>query len=387
MIEYLDYPLFIDYVKEQINENDNSEVNGFEVIFDYYFDYPPDYLSDEDSEYLREELDNLVQEQISEIQNVLLKKESDWLEIIGEKWLLKTDKNYDETTSPRSKLYGKLSSKEIALLEKSSTEINDEERRIIANLYTEKVKKLGDKEEQLNLAKLISDKLVFTDNYSNEYNSFIILAGKLSRELNKKEAYIYFEHLAKIYRNIYEHNESAEWYNKAATVAKECSEDNEIVLNMTRNERLQFELAGHEERASASFVRENDLISDIDGRKITRIFYSVLKCLSDYCQNPKKVAGYAFGVIFISSIIFSITGITPSGGEAQSWLNGSFFSLKTIDKFGDSVYFSIVTFTTLGYGDYAPSNVFSRVIANFVSVSGLLLSSLFLATLVKRYGR
>ncbi|GAM62947.1 hypothetical protein JCM19232_4624 [Vibrio ishigakensis] len=210
-------------------------------------------------------------------------------------------------------------------MEKSSTEINDEERRIIAKLYTEKVKKLGDKEEQLNLAKLISDKLVFTDNYSSEYNSFIILAGDLSYELNKKDSYKYFEHLAKIYRNIYEHNESAEWFKKAAKAAKECSEDIEIVLNMTRNERLQFELAGHEERASASFIRENDLISDIDGRRRTRIFYSVLKHLSDYCQNPKKVAGYALLVIFASSIIFSITGITPSGGEAQTWLNGNFF--------------------------------------------------------------
>ena len=101
----------------------------------------------------------------------------------------------------------------------------------------------------------------------------------------------------------------------------------------------------------------------------------------------QALACVAILFILVSSFIFSISGITPSGGTEQSWRAGKFFSVETIEEFGDALYFSVVTFTTLGYGDYTPSNIISRIVTIFLSIGGLLLASLFLVTLVKRYGR
>ncbi len=52
-----------------------------------------------------------------------------------------------------------------------------------------------------------------------------------------------------------------------------------------------------------------------------------------------------------------------------------------------SIYFSLVTFTTLGYGDYSPPAGLGRFVASVEAVSGLLFMSLYLVTFVRKYGR
>ncbi|AMJ85184.1 MULTISPECIES: potassium channel family protein [Alteromonas] len=379
------YINFIDYLKTQLDETNNAEINGFEVLFDYLKDYPPEYLEDDDSDFFREEIDRLAQDQIDELVYTLKDSENDWLEIKGEKWRIKdNESNQGET---KTKLYSKLTAKEAALLDKKSGDVDSEERTALVNLYNNKVNSLGSVEEKYHVAKLIVDKFIYTEDGKKEYHQFLITAGETGSEKKDKDSYKYYEHLAKFYRQKYEHELSAQWYKDAANTANICNEKEETILKLTRNERLQFEQAGREEEAAEAYIRENDLIAKVDGRRRTRFIYSSLKHVSDYFQNPKKVACVAILFILVSSFIFSISGITPSGGTVQSWRAGKFFSVETITEFGDALYFSVVTFTTLGYGDYTPSNIISRIVTIFLSIGGLLLASLFLVTLVKRYGR
>jgi hypothetical protein len=53
---------------------------------------------------------------------------------------------------------------------------------------------------------------------------------------------------------------------------------------------------------------------------------------------------------------------------------------------GYSVYFSVITFTTTGYGDVTPRCPFTRTIAGLEAASGVVLVSLFIFALTKRYG-
>lgn len=385
MSNFLEYDNFKSYLNEQLKNNDNGEVNGFEVLYDFYLDYPPEHLEDDSSDFFHEEIDGLTQNQIDQVLLLLERNEQSWLEVKGGKLRLKATKA--ATKVNKSKLYQELTANEEALLKKAFSEIGSTDRKALINLYNAKVNTFGTKAEKYQVSKLIVDKLVFSGESEEEHKIFLETAGQLGKSTIEKGSYRYFEHLAKVYRSKYEHETSAAWYKEAASSASKCGEKEELILELTRNERLQYVQAGKEAEASKAFIRENDLIAKIDESKITRSIYFILKHVSDYFQNPKKVAFWAFGIILVASILFSISGITTSAGTSQSWRSEDFLSFKSLAVFGDSLYFSLVTFTTLGYGDYSPSNICSRIVANVVSMGGLLLASLFLVTLVKKYGR
>jgi len=379
------YKKFIAYLNEQLKNNDNKEINGFEALYDFYLDYPPEDLEDDGSDFFHEEIDGLTQDQIDEVLLTLERNEQSWLEIKGGKLRLIGTKA--TTRIIKSKLYQKLTPDEEALLNKPFSEINSSDKKALINLYNAKINTLGTETEKYQASKLVVDQLVFSGESEEEDKTFLETAGKLGKSTVNKGSYRYFAHLAKSYRAKYEHEKSAFWYKEAAYTASKCCEKDELILDLTRNERLQYMQAGNEAEASNAFIRENDLIAKIDGSPVTRSVYFILKHVSDYFQNPKKVAYWALGIIFLSSILFSISGITPSTGSSQSWRGGSLISFESLIVFGDALYFSLVTFTTLGYGDYSPSNICSRVVANVVSMGGLLFASMFLVTLVKKYGR
>jgi hypothetical protein len=50
---------------------------------------------------------------------------------------------------------------------------------------------------------------------------------------------------------------------------------------------------------------------------------------------------------------------------------------------GENLYFSLITFTTIGYGDLLPTG-FLRILAGFEGFLGITLTSVFLVSLAKR---
>jgi len=171
-----------------------------------------------------------------------------------------------------------------------------------------------------------------------------------------------------------DHYNSAKLYELAAdeAIVEGLSTDN--VKKLFQLCRRQYELAGDSEKASDTFIKENNykLQSSVG---ITKGFLYLYRALSSYGESPLRVLFFALLVICSCAVVYFATGIYSS------------LEAKVIHSISTSLYFSVVTFTTLGYGDYSPANSVARLVASVQAVSGMLLTSLFLVTVVRKYSR
>ncbi len=93
-----------------------------------------------------------------------------------------------------------------------------------------------------------------------------------------------------------------------------------------------------------------------------------------YGEEPLKTVRLLIGIIVSCALYYwKSEGILYHGQAADL-------------TFMDALYFSLVTFTTVGFGDYAPTG-FARGISVLESLSALVLVPLFLIGLTRRYLR
>lgn len=111
--------------------------------------------------------------------------------------------------------------------------------------------------------------------------------------------------------------------------------------------------------------------------KDPRFFPSLLMdILSGYAEKPSRVIVSSIAiVIFFGLTYFLLNAITPTSGGVIS---------KT--GFWDSLYFSFITFTTVGYGDLVPRPVPGfRLLTCVEAFSGPFMAGLYIFTLTRRY--
>jgi len=77
--------------------------------------------------------------------------------------------------------------------------------------------------------------------------------------------------------------------------------------------------------------------------------------------------------------ILGITLVILFGGAISLYLLENKVN-KTVDSFGDAIYWAIISMTTTGYGDITPATTAGRVVAAIVVLSGLVLLSIVTAT-------
>ncbi len=98
------------------------------------------------------------------------------------------------------------------------------------------------------------------------------------------------------------------------------------------------------------------------------------RMLWGYGEKPFRTLRTAGVLIFLCALVYAVSPVrTPEAVRPIS--------------FGESLYFSIVTFSTVGYGDYLPVTHWTRVVASFECLSGIMLTPLFLVALTRRYLR
>lgn len=115
-------------------------------------------------------------------------------------------------------------------------------------------------------------------------------------------------------------------------------------------------------------------VKDRAGAFIRFLLNSLNRIAWGYGEKPFRTFGVALCVIFGSAFFYASSSHVLVNGTAKAV---SFF---------EALYFSFITFATVGYGDYLPSG-WLRIVAVCEALSGIFLAPLFLVALTRRYLR
>ena len=174
---------------------------------------------------------------------------------------------------------------------------------------------------------------------------------------NQSVAGVYFEHAAEAWSlEDYPGDHDKDWIIK-------CS--------LLMEAQMCFQAAGRGNEASRCFVKCRKTERDnLKGWRKANAWFGYL--FWKWGESPTRVALWAAMVILLFSLGHFYTGLTNTDG---------------LLTFGTALYFSVVTFTTLGFGDYAPATGFGRFLAGTEALLGIFFTGLFLVTFVKRFTR
>jgi|GEM_PF-2765781 len=114
---------------------------------------------------------------------------------------------------------------------------------------------------------------------------------------------------------------------------------------------------------------------------------------SAYGEKPHRIVIISFLVVVLAALIYPIDslGSVSNGSRALSYVSlteGPLLEVAktTLGVLFDSLYFSITTFTTLGYGDFQPHG-YARIVTSIEALSGVFLMALLIYSLGKQIAR
>ncbi|WP_047045495.1 ion channel [Vibrio mexicanus] len=158
-----------------------------------------------------------------------------------------------------------------------------------------------------------------------------------------------------------------------------CQEVEEVC----RNVRKQCEKQGLFETAGAFFKKEMRYRRyQMPVMSMNRWVSKIVDLFCGYGESPIRVVTFSICLILTCAIAYFIldtTAANPIYADVTGW---KFYALE----FMNALYFSVVTFTTLGYGDISPVGV-ARFIAAFEAFFGSFTMALFVVVFVKKMTR
>lgn len=177
------------------------------------------------------------------------------------------------------------------------------------------------------------------------------LALKAQKQNYVELARDYFEQSEEIYRNLRKTAESDGIYSLAGHFARK-----ELIMR-----RKQYPLWSKKRLVSKS-----------------------VDLFCGYGESPINVIGFSLLLIFVCAILFCLFGV-QSNGEMIQFSSQQSFS-QNLNELFSTIYFSVVTFTTLGYGDIQPVGI-SRLIATIEAFIGSFALALYVVVFVQKTTR
>ncbi len=167
--------------------------------------------------------------------------------------------------------------------------------------------------------------------------------------------------------------------SRAANFQKaSLSEANALVaLEAYRNIKHYFHQKGLYEDASWAAYREltmerKHFFATKDPRYLPSL---LMDLLSGYTEKPQRAILSSLGMVLLFGLIYYLVGaLQPAGNPGVAvgvW---------------DNIYFSFVTFTTVGFGDFIPKpSLWIKILVCTEAFSGPFMAGLYVFTLTRRY--
>ncbi|MCT7940776.1 pentapeptide repeat-containing protein [Shewanella holmiensis] len=116
----------------------------------------------------------------------------------------------------------------------------------------------------------------------------------------------------------------------------------------------------------------------------TRIISKSIDLFCGYGEAPLRVIGFSMVLIFFCALCYFFTGLSYSNQIHQFNFSNNFE--QNINLLLNCIYYSVVTFTTLGYGDFIPIG-YSKAVAAIEAFTGSFTIALFVVVFVKKMNR
>jgi hypothetical protein len=156
-------------------------------------------------------------------------------------------------------------------------------------------------------------------------------------------------------------------------------------------EEIYRDLRKHAEQEGIFTLSGFFIHKELTMRRLQLPIYSAKRFISKlvdifcgYGEAPLRIVGLSIFIIIICAVLYSFTGLNYQDTLYKVSSQHSFN--ENISLFLSSLYFSVVTFTTLGYGDFNPIGI-SRAIAAFEAFTGSFTIALFVVVFVKKMTR
>lgn len=169
---------------------------------------------------------------------------------------------------------------------------------------------------------------------------------------------------------------------KQAKAAKDFFEQAEEIYRDIRKHAEQegiFTLSGHLIQKELTMRR-----FQMPRFSARRLASKVVDIFCGYGEAPMRIVGISCAIITLCALIYSITGLNYRGEVVT--LSASKSLTENIMLLLSCLYYSVVTFTTLGYGDFTPVGL-SRMIAAIQAFTGSFTLALFVVVFVKKMTR
>lgn len=150
-----------------------------------------------------------------------------------------------------------------------------------------------------------------------------------------------------------------------------------------RNVRKQCEVQGLFETAGFFFKKEMRFRRyQMPRLSFNRFVSKTVDAFCGYGESPIRVVIFSLCLIFACAVAYFFLDTTAAHPVYEGVDGWSFY----LFEFLNALYFSVVTFTTLGYGDISPVGV-ARFIAAFEAFLGSFTMALFVVVFVKKMTR
>ena len=130
----------------------------------------------------------------------------------------------------------------------------------------------------------------------------------------------------------------------------------------------------------------------VEGEYLKWWYAALQRLVMGYGERPWRVVATSLAVIVGFGLVYPfLGGMEAAEGETEAFQLAEALSLPlgegTARVFFENLYFSAVTFSTLGYGDIQPGSETVQLLASVQSLLGALLMALLVAVLARRITR